>query len=128
MKVVVMIDFNKVIVFDIKDKMILVVMVFDIKVSELGEVVVVVFFGDNIVVIGIKFFKIYDEIIEEMLVYIWDIKKGLKLVLLFILMKLLMLWKCLNNCDIKRFLFLDFVVCFYKFLVLLVVKWIDMSL
>lgn len=87
----VMIDFNKVIVFDIKDKMILVVMVFDIKVSELGEVVFVVFFGDNIVVIGIKFFKIYDEIIEEILVYIWDIKKGLKLVLLFILMKLLML-------------------------------------
>lgn len=128
MKVVVMIDFNKVIVFDIKDKMILVVMVFDIKVSELGEVVVVLFFGDNIVVIGIKFFKIYDEIIEEILVYIWDIKKGLKLVLLFILMKFFMLWKCLNNCDIKRFLFLDFVVSFYKFLVLLVVKWIDMSL
>lgn len=122
LKVAAMTDFNKVIVFDIKDKTTSVVMASDIKVSELGEVVAVAPSGDNIVVTGTKSFKIYDEITEETLAYIWDTKKGLKSVLSFISMKLLMLWKCLNNCEIKRLLFLDFVACFHKFLVPQAVK------
>lgn len=91
LKVAAMTDFNKVIVFDIKDKTTSVVMASDIKVSELGEVVAVAPSGDNIVVTGTKSFKIYDEITEETLAYIWDTKKGLKSVLSFISMKLLML-------------------------------------
>lgn len=91
LKVAAMTDFNKVIVFDIKDKTTSVVMASDIKVSELGEVVAVSPSGDNIVVTGTKSFKIYDEITEETLAYIWDTKKGLKSVLSFISMKLLML-------------------------------------
>lgn len=84
LKVAAMTDFNKVIVFDIKDKTTSVVMASDIKVSELGEVVAVAPSGDNIVVTGTKSFKIYDEITEETLAYIWDTKKGLKSVLSFI--------------------------------------------
>lgn len=76
LKVAAMTDFNKVIVFDIKDKTTSVVMASDIKVSELGEVVAVAPSGDNIVVTGTKSFKIYDEITEETLAYIWDTKKG----------------------------------------------------
>lgn len=91
LKVAAMTDFNKVIVFDIKDKTTSVVMASDIKVSELGEVVAVAPSDDNIVVTGTKSFKIYDEITEETLAYIWDTKKGLKSVLSFISMKLLML-------------------------------------
>lgn len=91
LKVAAMTDFNKVIVFDIKDKTTSVVMASDIKVSELGEVVAVAPSGDNIVVTGTRSFKIYDEITEETLAYIWDTKKGLKSVLSFISMKLFML-------------------------------------
>lgn len=91
LKVAAMTDFNKVIVFDIKDKTTSVVMASDIKVSELGEVVAVAPSGDNIVVTGTRSFKIYDEITEETLAYIWDTKKGLISVLSFISMKLFML-------------------------------------
>lgn len=91
LKVAAMTDFNKVIVFDIKDKTTSVVMASDIKVSELGEVVAVSPSGDNIVVTGTKSFKIYDEITEETLAYIWDTKKGLKSVLSFTSMKFFML-------------------------------------
>ncbi|XP_022342057.2 NACHT and WD repeat domain-containing protein 2-like isoform X2 [Crassostrea virginica] len=76
LKVAALTDYKKIIVFDIQTKSAKVITAVNVKVSELAEAVAVAPSGDSIVITGTKSFKIYDEVTEETLGYIWNSKTG----------------------------------------------------
>ena len=80
LKVAALTDYKKIIVFDIQTKSAKVITAVNVKVSELAEAVAVAPSGDSIVITGTKSFKIYDEVTEETLGYIWNSKTGTSLV------------------------------------------------